>query len=138
MDDGIIYHPNGEITIGFDKKTWKLGRPKLKTYRLFSERLQDMRQAIQDVNEQIGLLTAALEEDDADVDAIDQQIKELDAPIWEFSIPILADIVETVAGKPLPDPEDWPAWLATGVAIPTDVLRHWREVPKSPGEAGRN
>ena len=139
MDEGIVYHPNGEITISFDNQTWKLARPKLKTYRLFSERLQEMRRAITEVNVQLTELRMALTEDDADTGLIEEQIEKLNGPIWEYSLPIVKDLVAAVGDKPLPDDEeDWPAWLATSITIPSDVLNHWREVPKAPGGAGTN
>ena len=177
--DGIIYHPNGEITIHFDLEDWKLGRPKLGTYRRFRERLADMRKAIFEANDQINVLRQQLADSDLDLlnpqlaaiketgpdypaevliemerltrlifeaeqnppdlEAIEEQIESLNAPVWEYSIPILADMIKTVADKPLPeDPDEWPAWLATSISIPTDIISHWHEVPKAPGSAGTN
>ena len=138
MDEGIVYHPNGEITISFDNHTWKLARPKLKTYRLFSERLQEMRRAITEVNVQLTELRMALTEDDADTGLIEDQIEKLNGPIWEYSLPIIADLVEQVSDRPLPDPDEWPAWLATSIRLPSDILDHWRTVPLAPGAAGSN
>ena len=60
MSEGIDYRPDGTIRIEFDGESWLLGRPKLKTYRLFSERLQEMRRAIQQVTEQITALRVRL------------------------------------------------------------------------------
>ena len=138
MSEGIDYRPDGTIKITFDGDTWLLARPKLKTYRLFSERLQEMRRSLTQVTEQITELRQQLVDDDADTDRIEAQIDKLNAPIWEYSIPIIADMVEQVADRPLPDPDEWPSWLATNLTIPSDVLSHWREVPKVPGGAGTN
>ena len=136
MSEGIDYRADGTIRIEFDGGTWTLGRPKLKTYRVFSERLQEMRIAIQEVSAQIVELREQLEE--GNVEELQPQIDKLNSPVWEYSIPIIADIVKTVGDKELPDPEEWPAWLATDIAIPTTILGHWREVPKVPGVAGSN
>lgn len=138
MSEGIDYRPDGTIRIEFDGDTWLLARPKLKTYRLFSERLQEMRRAIQQVSEQITLLRTRLAGEDGDPETLRAEIDQLNAPIWEYSIPIIQDMVAQVASKPLPDPDEWPSWLATNLTIPSDVLNHWREVPKVPGGAGTN
>ena len=138
MPEGIDYRPDGTIKLTFDGETWLLARPKLKTYRLFSERLQEMRRAIQQVNTQLTELRTQLEDDDADTEAIEDQIEKLNGPIWEYSLPIIADLVEQVADRPLPDPDEWPAWLATSIRLPSDILDHWRTVPLAPGAAGTN
>ena len=136
MSEGIDYRPDGTIRIEFDEGTWTIARPKLKTYRLFSERLQEMRAAIQQVTTRIAELRALL--DDDNTDTIQQQIDEINQPVWEYTIPIIQDIVKQAGDRELPDPEDWPAWLATDMTIPTSILGHWREVPKAPGVAGSN
>ena len=41
--DGVVYHPNGEISIEFDGDVYKLRRPKLRQYRWLSERLEELR-----------------------------------------------------------------------------------------------
>ena len=139
MDEGIDYKTDGTIKLTFGGEVWVLARPKLKTYRLFSERLQEMRRAITAVNTQIIELREQLAGDDADTTAIQEQIDKLNGPVWEYSIPIIRDLFGQVADRPLPESEDdWPVWLATSIALPADILSHWREVPKSPGEAGRN
>ena len=139
MDEGIDYKTDGTISLTFGGEVWLLARPKLKTYRQFSERLQDMRRAITQVSTQITELRERLADDDADTTTIQDQIDKLNAPIWEYSIPIIRDIFGQVADRPLPESEDdWPVWLATNLTLPSDILGHWREVPKSPGEAGRN
>ena len=138
MAEGIDYRPDGTIQITFDGETWLLARPKLKTYRLFSERLQEMRRAIQQVNTQLTELRERLTEDNADIATIDEEIEVLNGPIWEYSLPIIADLVEQVSDRPLPDPDEWPAWLATSIRLPSDILDHWRTVPLAPGAAGSN
>jgi hypothetical protein len=133
--EGIVYHPNGEISVGFDGQTWRLAPPKLGVYRRFSERLAEMRRAIQQVSEQIVLLREQLTQPDVDIDQIRDSLDKLNAPIWEYSLPIIRDMVTELAGQPLPDPDEWPAWLATSISLPSDILEHWRTVPKAPGVA---
>ena len=138
MAEGIDYRPDGTIRIEFDGDSWLLARPKLKTYRLFSERLQEMRRAITEVNDRLTDLRTQLEDDTADTVAIEEQIEVLNGPIWEYSLPIIADLVAQVSDRPLPDPDEWPAWLATSISIPSSVLDWWRQVPLAPGAAGTN
>lgn len=132
--EGIDYRPDGTILIGFDGQTWRLERPTLGVYKQFTGRLAEMRQAIQQVNSQIVQLRNQL--DDNNTSEVQQKIEDLNVPIWEYSLPILADLVATVSDRPLPENQDsWPAWLATNFAIPSRIVEHWNEVPKVPGGA---
>jgi hypothetical protein len=136
--DGIVYHPNGTITVEFDDNVWTFARPRLKTYRWLSEKLEGSRSRILEVNSKIAELTRQLEED-GDTDQIRAEIDRLNEPLEDYFIPILRETFEKAADKPLPDnADDWPPWLVLDMQVPYLILAHWRTVPKAPGVAGTN
>jgi len=137
--DGVVYHPNGEISIEFDGDVYKLRRPKLRQYRWLSERLEELRAETAKVSDKIAQLQTELAGSNPDEDRIKHDIAVLNKPMYEYLGPLVRDIVANVGEKPLPeDMDDWPPWLAMDVLLPAEILAHWRTVPKAPGAAGTN
>ena len=56
------------------------------------------------------------------------------SPFYESTIPWLREVFKQLSDTPLPDDEnDWPVWLAADLAVPTQIVAHWRTNPKASG-----
>lgn len=135
MSEGIEFNPLGTIDVTFDDKTWHLGRPKFKQWRYFSRQLT----AIYDDNrETLVRLTEEAEREGKGQAKAQAALREYQGtPFYESTIPWLKEVFNQV-GDPLPESEDdWPAWLAADITIPTQIIGHWRNHPKASGESNQ-
>ena len=139
-DSPVDYRPNGEIVLDFESAgTFRLNRPKVRTFRELHGLLMDMREAVQDRSEQIAQLRERLDEDHADTDVIRQEIDRLNIPMFELTWPVLEQMVLRLCDDRarLPDVDDWPSW-ALDTTLPGEFVNHWRTVPKASGGRSQN
>lgn len=143
MTDGIEYHPLGTVDITFDGTTYHLGRPKMRQFKYFTERLTLATRQVTDEMARIqGEITKAQQafddestpEAQAEIDRLTAEVRAFSAnPFYDVTIPIVAEMFSQL-GDALPeDPDDWPAWLAADSTLPGEILKHWRNNPKASG-----
>ena len=63
---------------------------------------------------------------------------EINTPIYVLTAPILEDMFGQMSKRELPEVDEWPAWLGTNPSIVTQILDHWRTVPKVSGVPSPN
>lgn len=146
MTEGIVYNPIGTVEVTFDDTTYKLGRPKMRHFKHFSESLQ---RVTAELTADLGKLTQELSVaqekygDDEDAPEARAEIERLRAelkvlttkPLYEKAMAITAEMFAQLGDKPLPeDQEDWPVWLAADASVPGEILKHWRTNPKASGQ----
>lgn len=144
MQEGIYFDPLGSITVTFDDTGYQLTLPKMRQWRYFSRRIEEMSDA---AKVRLGELANAAAEAATAYEAeatpltktaLDQANEELQefasTPFYETSSQLVREIFEQLGDKPLPDDmDDWPTWLAADVTIPAQILQHWRTAPKVSG-----
>lgn len=135
-DDEIRFNPSGSITLVVDGKTYRMRRPTLKTYRYFSERLQDLGD---DIKAHAKALTRLREQIDGTpdgkaLDKLEAEARELNRPMSDWTIPIVAEMLNHCEPPFELAEDDWPAWMANS-QLPSDIVAHWRNVPKASGPA---
>jgi hypothetical protein len=140
--DGISFDPTGTITVEDGDDRWVIGRPRLRHVRYFDEGLNRLRKQWQERANQYRELLDQLSAGEELSAAKQRKIKaELEAwtvdndrPGWEDVVPWLAEVFRQLADRPLPDdPDDWPAWLATDMSLPGQIVNHWKTAPKASG-----
>lgn len=143
MKEGIEYSPLGTVDISFDGTTYHLGRPKMRQFKYFTQRLTDAtREVTDELNRiQTEITEAQAKYDDegtddakAEIDRLTKEVRTFSAnPFYEVTTPIVAEMFAQL-GDPLPeDPDDWPAWLGADSTLPGEILKHWRNSPKASG-----
>jgi hypothetical protein len=128
---GIEYRADGTINIIFDGVVRYLRAPKVKEIRHWDFRLREL--ANQTDGEAARLRELAARLPDASEEEQEQIQKEVDegaARRREWVAPWLAEVVEGLSDKPLPDDVgDWPAWLAFDTSNPVKIINHWNTTP---------
>lgn len=134
MSDPITFHPLGTITVTFEDGTEvTLGRPKFGQWRWFTARLNEI---FAEVQAEIDDAQEKLDEAKTDKaraaaqEALDKVNRQ---PLYERTIPWIAEVFKQLGDGPLPDSDEWPAWLAADTNVPVRILSHWRTVPKASG-----
>ena len=133
MNEGIEFNPLGTIEVTFDDKTWKLGRPKMGQWRYFSRLLQTM---YDDNRATMEKLVSQAQVEGKGQEKAQAALREYqNQPFYESTIPWIREVFAQLGDKKLPESDDdWPAWLAADVSIPTQIVSHWRTSPKVSGE----
>lgn len=134
MSEGIVFNPIGTIEVSFDDKTWHLGRPKFKQWRYFSRQLSAL---YEDNRETLQRLTGEAQREGKGQERAQAALREYqNRPFYESTIPWIREVFAQLGDKKLPESEDdWPAWLAADISIPTQIVSHWRSHPKASGES---
>lgn len=143
MNEGVTFNDLGTVDITFDGTTYHLGRPKMRQFRHFTQRLTDATKEVTDELARIqGEITKAqarhedegTPEAQAEIDRLTAEVRTFSAnPFYEVTSPIVAEMFAQL-GDPLPeDYDDWPAWLGADSTLPGEILKHWRNSPKASG-----
>jgi hypothetical protein len=132
MDEGITFDPMGTITVEFDDKTYRLTRPKMGQWRHFSRKLQGL---YDENREHLLKLTEDAQKEGPKQEKAQAALREYQSqPFYESTIPWLREVFSQLGDKKLPESDDdWPAWLAADLSIPTQIVAHWRTSPKASG-----
>lgn len=145
MTEGITYNPLGTVEVTFDDTTYKLGRPKMRQFKYFTERLQTVTTAYTDeirrVQVELAEANEKYAEDDttpeakAEIDRLTDEVKAITQTVfYEETMAITAEIFRQLGDQPLPeDYDEWPVWLAADASVPGEILKHWRTNPKASG-----
>lgn len=139
MSDPIIFEPLGTVLVTLDDGTEvRLGRPKFGQWKWFTRRLQVITDEVQ----------ASLTEGQAKVDAAKTDAARKKAqdefdvtsgkPMYEYTIPFIEELFKQLGDKPLPEVDEWPAWLAADWLLGSRILSHWRTIPKASGPMNPN
>lgn len=133
------------------KVRWR--RPKLREYRELRNHLQELGRETQDLRDELSdlirpwndheLAIAQLQPGeprptpppDPDFERVDQLREE----IADIMVPWVkrASSMLQAEGELPEDEGEWPAWLASAT-LPSEIVGHWRKVPKAPGAKGQN
>ena len=135
MSEGIDFDPLGTITVTFDEKSYRLTRPKMGQWRYFSRQLlgiyEDNRETMARLSEE------AAKEGKGQEKAVKALNDYRNAPLYEQTIPWMREVFAQLSDTKLPESDDdWPAWLAADVSLPTQIVSHWRNHPKASGSNG--
>lgn len=133
MSEEITFDPTGTVTVTFDDQTYKLGRPKMGQWRWFQRRLSEM---ADQTRERLAELTAEVEgAGDEARPELEEKLREYArTPFYESTIEWVREAFSQLGSQPLPaDVDDWPAWLAADTSLPTQIITHWKTVPKASG-----
>lgn len=157
MADQVNLDPLGYIEIEWtdesdpDAKTshkirWR--RPKLREYREFRNMANALGRETQELREELNaLLKPVTDYEMATMNG--ETVEKYEEPDWDridhlreavadYNIPWIQAVDAKMAmGEHLPDIDEWPAWLA-GPTFPSQVINHWRKIPKAPGAKGTN
>lgn len=133
MSEGIEFDPLGSVTVTFDDKSYRLGRPKMGQWRYFQRLLRDMsREAEATLTELREKVEKASPKNQALAEAELRAFAE--EPFYEKTIPWIGEVFKQLGDNPLPeDPDDWPAWLAADTGLPIQIVNHWKTTPKASG-----
>jgi len=137
--EGVVYNPDGTVTLTIDGTVRHLRRPKLREYRDWAERLRDLAKNAQADAVRIQEILDSLdgEPSEEELEKLDSEMEEAQRRRIEYSSPWTAGVVEQLSGKPLPDEvDDWPSWLVLDVSLPAAILGHWKKAPLAPGSRG--
>lgn len=128
---GIEYRADGTINIIFDGVVRYLRAPKVKEIRHWDFRLRELAKETDGESERIRELLKGLEDaSDEEKEGIQKEADEWAARRREWVAPWIAEVVEELSDKPLPeDPGDWPAWLAFDASNPVKIVAHWNTTP---------
>ena len=139
MSEGINFKSDGTIEVTFDDLKYVLPRPTVAQYRQYEGALSEMRQTISDIGAEISDLRQQLKDSSGDVSKLLRTATaEINTPLYVLTAPILEDMFSEMAKRALPDRDEWPAWLGTNPSIVTQILDHWRTVPKVSGVPSPN
>lgn len=134
MPEPITFDPLGTITVTFEDGTEvTIGRPKFGQWRWFTNNLNGIFQQLQD---RIAAATAKVETAKGDKAKAAAQAERDDLaaqPLYESTIPWMAEVFKQLGDQPVPEPDEWPAWLAADTNLPVQILAHWRTAPKASG-----
>jgi hypothetical protein len=138
MTEGITYNDLGTIDVTFDDETYHLGRPKFGQVKYFTRQVEDASKSVRDRLQELRDAVAEAEGDEEK--RLSEELTEFArAPYYERTIPILTEMFKQLSDKPLPtDTDEWPGWLAVNSGILTEIITHWRNVPKVSGANGEN
>lgn len=133
MSEGIEFHELGSVTVTFDDKSYRLGRPKMGQWRYFQRLLRDMsREAEATLTELREKVEKASPKNQALAEAELREFAE--QPFYEKTIPWVSEVFRQLGDNALPeDPDDWPAWLAADTGLPIQIVNHWKTTPKASG-----
>lgn len=150
----MIFHELGHITFDNDGETVTVRLPKFGEWRrlrrAWDQAMRERGAKTRDLQKQAAALVDEVpkphnDSNPAYVEAINSdryrklvaEIKEesdqlKDNPVWDLSIPWLAEVFGKFADKDLSDIDEWPAYLADP-SLPGKFLNHWQTTPKASG-----